>query len=199
MTSLESLKWVLWSSDLTAEHWSQLSLFSNLHAFDLCAVVFEHDREALALMLDRALAALQHCAALSTLVIEGRFVFRTAHTNFLCSFPQLRSLAVEFAQVESLDPLSRAPKLTHLRLHELHDLEFQPWCLRSLVPALPRLTSLTLQHDPDEIAMDPIADAALTAALFARLPLLTPSGLISIRDTESARLESRRPPVRRRI
>ena len=184
LTSLESLEHVHWGYNLTAAHWSQLSQFTQLHTFhfatesDLFTRV-DKRRAAHDLGFDRAVAALQHCAALRTLFVEGRLAFRLAHAALLATFPSLSSITLKDVLVESLDPLTRAPKLTQLKLDRcfgIEDTRSEPVCLRSLIPALPRLTALTLKGDSDETESDPYASAALTAALFARLPLLTPAG-----------------------
>ena len=181
LTSLESLDCLQWSCDLTASHWSQLSLFTNLHTFHFATqpprCYFprgdDDDKAARDLGFHRAVTALQHCFALRTLSIAGRLAFRTAHATLLASLPSLSSLSLTGVLVESLEPLSRAPKLSHLKLDRcfgIEDTRSEPVCLRSLVPALSQLRSLTLLHDPAE----PKSDS--TAALFARLPLLTPAG-----------------------
>lgn len=92
-----------------------------------------------------------------------------SHVSALSQFPSLRHLRLCTVLIESLEPLSSGP-LESLMLLSCYSRSSGYVCLRSLVPALPRLTDLTFwETNP----MTRVEAAALNELLFERCPALS--------------------------
>ena len=98
---------------------------------------------------------------------------RKEHVSMLARFPALESFEAHWICIESLAPLSAAPRLTALALHQCSGLDAELVNIRTMIPALPLLQSLTL-YERAENRLSAADMEPFNAALFARLPNLAP-------------------------
>lgn len=173
-TALEKID-AHWSSTLTAADWALLATFTRLHTLGIRELECGFSPRYRALLdLGVVLSSLLACRALRVLELEGPFDLHTEHVTLLAQIPSLETFHCSSVHLESLAPLSNAPALTSLTFRACCGLDSSELInIRVMIPPMPLLLSLAI-FDEDESRLAPLQAEPFNAALFQRLPKLTP-------------------------
>jgi hypothetical protein len=171
LTELIQLLPLCWRSDITPQLWTRLADFKQLQLITIDSDLFD-DFSQEPLLTEHFLPPLLSCRQLKAVSLDGlNMSLSAAQLDGVARLPLLEALVLRSVEVESIAPLARATKLERLRL----DLCRGPPGVvdfRSSLPPLPALTELRLV---DRCRMTAAQAAPLNAALFARMPKLTPT------------------------
>jgi hypothetical protein len=119
-TSLTSLAPMAWYADMTQADFDKLEAFRNLRSFALTTLLEETEADCGylgPLTASRFLPGLLHCSQLQSLHLASVYISTQQLEAIVAAFPQLRHLSFRALRVESLEPLTKSPRLQQFSLH----------------------------------------------------------------------------------
>jgi hypothetical protein len=153
MRSLTTLTPPAWYNDLTAADWARLAGFKHLRAFALATMPEDvyAPNSAGQIRAEQFLPHLLHCTQLQSIHLSCIDLTEVQLRGICTRLPGLKHLSLRTLNLESVEPLTLAPKLQQLSLH---------FCTQR--PAPSPITNTTSMVE-DVTAADPSAEASSTA------------------------------------
>jgi len=169
--SLTKLEPLCWCSDITLQQWSRLADFTQLQCICLVAHSGDDDSDA-PLRTEHFLPPLLQCTQLTSVALVGASLsLSAAQLGGIARLPQLKVLMLIDVEMESAAPLASAVRLMVMFLLECRG----PPGVVDFRRSLPPMPSLAFLRLDDRCHITAAQAVPLNAALFARMPQLTPS------------------------
>ena len=171
LTELRELEPDFWRHDMTPQLWARLAHFRQLQLIRIKSYP-DDDYSSTPLRTEHFLPHLLRCTQLHTVKLSGPALSLSVdQLDGVARLPLLRFLLLNSVEVESIAPLVCATQLERLWLYLCRGLPVVV-DFRSSLPPLPALIELVLE---DRCRITEVQSAPLNAALFTRMPKLTPA------------------------